>query len=385
MREAIVAGIGATEFSKWSGRSEFRLTVEAVSAALTDAGINRGDVDGAVTLGYDNTIPSELSRALGFGELTFFQRTEYGGGGGCATLAMAKLAVEAGIANVVVCYRGLNERSGRRYGQAAHSGRLSDTSDGVRVGWQAPFGVAVPAGHAALVARRYMHETGTTSEDFGRLSVLLRKHAATNPKAWFYNRPITLEDHQQSPLIVDPLRLLDCCQETDGAIALVVTAADRGADLRQTPVRILAGAQGMSVEQDHMVNYSRHDITDAAESRVVARQLWDKSGLSTADIDVALFYDHFTPLVLMQLEAYGFCPRGEARFALLDGFFELDGGLPLNPHGGHLGEGYIHGLNGLAEAVRQLRGTSCNQVGDAEVALVTSGGGLPTSGLLLSR
>jgi acetyl-CoA acetyltransferase len=381
---AQIAGIGATDFSKYSGRSELRLSVEAAAAALTDAGLPPSSVDGAVTLTYDSTTPGELARSAGFGPLTFFQRVEYGGGGGCATVLLARLAVEAGLATTVVCYRGLNERSGLRFGRSRNAGQLAGDSDGARIGWQAPFGVAVPAGHTALVARRYMHETGTTSEDFGRLSVLLRANAATNPAAYFYGKPITLDDHQRSPAIVDPLRLLDCCQESDGAVAIVVTTADRARDLRQVPVQILAAAQGMASEQDHMVNYARPDPTDAAESQIVARQLEWQCGLRPRDTDFGIFYDHFTPLVLMQMEAYGICPRGEARLALADGRFDLDGAFPVNPHGGHIGEAYIHGFNGIAEAVRQLRGTAANQLPEPQTAVVTSGGAVPTSGLILA-
>lgn len=384
MTTASIVGIGATEFSKNSGRSEFRLTVEATISALRDAGVAAGDVDGAVTLTYDTTTPGELGRAVGFGPLTFFQRVEYGGGGGCGTIMLAKLAVEAGLATTVVCYRGLNERSGRRFGRAANSGVLGGDSDGVRIGWQAPFGVAVPAGHTALVTRRYMHETGTTSEDFGRLAVLLRRNAATNPNAYFYGQPITLDDHQTSPLIVDPLHLLDCCQESDGAVALVVTTAERARDLVGVAVQIVAAAQGLAVEQDHMTNYTRRDPTDAEESRIVAEQLTRQAGFRPSDADFGIFYDHFTPLVLMQMEAYGICGRGEAGAALADGRFALDGAFPINPHGGHIGEAYIHGFNGIAEAVRQLRGTAINQLARNTTALVTSGGAVPTSGAILA-
>jgi acetyl-CoA acetyltransferase len=216
------------------------------------------------------------------------------------------------------------------------------------------------------------------------LSVLSRRHAASNPAAWFYRQPITLEDHQSSPLISDPLRRLDCCQETDGAVSIVVTTAERASHLRRRPVYINAAAQGSGPEQEGLSTYHRSDITDQAESRIVARQLFERTGLSASDLDVAILYDHFTPLVLMQLEAFGLCGRGEAGAALREGFFDLDGTLPLNTHGGHLGEGYIHGMNGVAEAVRQLRGSAANQVAGAEVALVTSGGSGPTSACVLA-
>jgi acetyl-CoA acetyltransferase len=228
-----------------------------------------------------------------------------------------------------------------------------------------------------------MHEYGATSEDFGRVSVADRKHAATNPAAWFYGEPITLEDHQRSRFIVEPLRLLDCCQESDGAVAVVVTSLERARDLRQKPAVIAAAAQGASREQQMMTGYYAREMAGLPEMGLVARQLWAQSGLSPADIQTAVIYDHFTPFVLVQLEEFGFCPRGEAKEFLRDGHAELGGRLPINTHGGQLGEAYIHGMNGIAEAVRQVRGSAVNQVKEVEHVVVTAGTGVPTSGLIL--
>ena len=209
-------------------------------------------------------------------------------------------------------------------------------------------------------------------------------HAATNPKAWFYNRPITLEDHQASRWIAEPLRLLDCCQESDGGVALVVTSRSRAADLPNRPAVVAAAAQGSGSDQFTMNSYYRPELTGLPEMGVVARQLWAQSGLSPSDMSVAVLYDHFTPFVLVQLEELGFCPRGEGRHFAADGALELDGVLPLNPHGGQLGEAYIHGMNGIAEGVRQVRGTAANQVAGVGHVLVTAGTGVPTSGLILA-
>jgi acetyl-CoA acetyltransferase len=244
-------------------------------------------------------------------------------------------------------------------------------------------GLATPAAMVAMGARRYMHTSGATSEDFGRVAVADRKHAATNPHAWFYQRPITLAEHQASRWIAEPLRLLDCCQESDGAVALVVTSVERARDLPHPAAVISAAAQGAGPDQFTMTSYYRPDLDTLPEMGVVARQLWQRSGLRPADIRTAVLYDHFTPYVLMQLEELGFCARGEARHFIADGALELGGRLPLNPHGGQLGEAYIHGMNGIAEAVRQVRGTAVNQVpGDGPV-VVTAGTGVPTSGLIL--
>jgi acetyl-CoA acetyltransferase len=382
---AAIAGIGATEFSKDSGRSELRLATEAVLAALADAGLRPADVDGLVTFGMDANAEVAVARELGIAELTFFGRIGYGGGAACATVHHAAMAVATGAARVVVCYRALNERSGRRFGQVSAAAVAVPTSSGIDNSWHYPMGLATPAAMVALAARRYMHVYGATSEDFGIVTVADRRHAATNPSAWFYGKPITLAEHQASRWIAEPLRLLDCCQESDGAVALVVTSLDRARDLPHSPAAIAASAQGAGPGQFTMTSYYRDELTGLPEMGVVARQLWRQAGIGPADIRTAILYDHFTPYVLMQLEELGFCGRGEARHFIADGAIELDGRLPLNPHGGQLGEAYIHGMNGIAEAVRQVRGTSVNPVpGDGPV-LVTAGTGVPTSGLILAR
>jgi acetyl-CoA acetyltransferase len=257
-------------------------------------------------------------------------------------------------------------------------------TNGLDNAWTYPHGLSTPAATVAMQARRYMHEYGATSADFGAVAVADRKHAANNPDAFFYGRPITLEDHQSSRMIADPLRLLDCCQESDGAVAIVVTTPERAADLAQVPVSIAAAAQGSAADQYVMTSYYREDI-GVPEMGVVGRELWRQSGLRHGDMAMAVLYDHFTPYVLMQLEELGFCGRGEAPGFIADGAIEVGGRLPLNTHGGQLGEAYIHGMNGIAEGVRQVRGTSVNQVEDAQHVLVTAGTGVPTSGLILSR
>jgi acetyl-CoA acetyltransferase len=243
-----------------------------------------------------------------------------------------------------------------------------------------------PAAWVALHAQRYMSTYGVTNEHFGKVAVVDRAHAARNPKAWFYERPITLEDHQSSRWIVEPvLRLLDCCQESDGGVALVVTTVERARDLAQSPAVITAAAQGAAYDGEVMTSYYREDITGLPEMGVVARKLWRDSGLGPSDIQTAFLYDHFTPFVLVQLEELGFCGRGEAKdFATIENL-SVGGKLPINTNGGLLGEAYIHGMNGITEGVRQIRGTSYNQVKDVQHALVTAGTGVPTSALILGR
>jgi len=382
-RQAAIAGIGATEFSKESGRSELQLSVEAVQAALVDCGLTPRDVDGFTTFTMDTSSEIAVARELGCGELRFFSRINFGGGGACATVQQAAMAVATGVADVVVAYRGFNERSGSRFGQFSVAAAQQVNTNGLDNAWTYPMGLGTPAATVAMQARRYMHDYGATSEDFGRIAVADRRHAATNPSAFFHGRPITLEDHQASRMIVEPLHLLDCCQESDGAVAIVVVSAERARDLRQRPAYVAAAAQGSGVDQFVMTSYYRQDI-GIPEMGVVGRELWRQSGLGPGDIATAVLYDHFTPYVLMQLEELGFCGRGEAPGFVADGAIEIGGLLPLNTHGGQLGEAYIHGMNGIAEGVRQVRGTAVNQLDAVEHVLVTAGTGVPTSGLVLS-
>lgn len=383
-RKTAIVGIGQTEFSKDSGRSELRLGVEAVKAALDDAGLSPSEIDGYATYSMDNNPAIEINRAMGGGDLTFFGRTHYGGGAACGPILQAAMAITTGIANVVVCYRAMNERSMQRFGAGVQAQRPMPTTESAHFGWYAPYGLLTPASWVAMNAQRYMHEFGATTEDFGRIAVADRKHAATNPNAWFHGKPITLEEHQSSRWIVEPLRLLDCCQESDGAVAVVMTSTERARDLRQKPAIVAGAAQGASSEQQMMTGFYTDDIVGLPEMGLVARQLYGQAGVGPDDIQTAVVYDHFTPFVLSQLEEFGFCGRGEAKDFIRDGAIELGGRLPINTHGGQLGEAYIHGMNGIAEGVRQVRGESVNQVPDVEHVVVTAGTGVPTSGCLLA-
>jgi acetyl-CoA acetyltransferase len=381
---AAVVGIGATEFSKNSGRSEQRLAVEAVLAALADAGLTPEDVDGTATVAIDATYEQALQRYLGIPELTFFGRAMGGGGGGPASIALAAAAITSGAANVVVCYRALNERSAVRFGRpptTITSG--APTTQTLDMAWTAPFGISTPAAGMALNARRYLHTYNRTTDDFARLAVAQRGYAATNPNAFFIGRPITIEDYYASRMVADPLRLLDCCQESDGAVAIVVTSRERAAHLRHQPVLVATTAMGLSQAHLGQTHMFREPAGLPLETTLVCDQLWKKSGLTPGDMDVAILYDHFGPAVLMQLEAAGFCRPGEAGDLIADGGIEIGGQIPVNTHGGQMGEAYIHGFNGITEAVRQLRGTAVNQVAGATRALVTAASHVPTSGLIL--
>lgn len=368
-------GIGATEFSKDSGRSELKLAVEAVHAALDDAGLTPADVDGMVTFTMDTSPEITVAQAAGIGDLSFFSRIHYGGGAACATVQQAALAVATGVAEVVVCYRAFNERSGRRFGSGVQ--QREPSAEGAALGWSLPWGLLTPASWVAMTAQRYLHTYNLTPEAFGHVAVTDRRHAANNPAAYFHGKPITLADHAASRWIVEPLRLLDCCQETDGGQAIVVTTAERARDLRQKPAVITAAAQGGRPPPGG---------DDLLLPRRPHRAARDGRGRPSAVADqrtAALGHRRghpLRPLHALRPDAAGgvrLLQAGEAA-----DFVAADA-LPINTHGGQLGEAYLHGMNGIAEAVRQLRGTSVNQVAQAEYALVTAGTGVPTSGLIL--
>jgi acetyl-CoA acetyltransferase len=368
-----IVGIGQTEFSKYSGRSELQLAAEAVSAAIKDAGLQPADVDGMVTFTVDTNDELALMRSVGIQQLRWTSRTPFGGAGSGATIEHAAAAVASGAADCVVVYRAFNERSGFRFGQPRPQEAAARTIV-TPTDWNHRFGLDTPAKIYALWFQRYMYEFGLTNADFGRYSVVARKHAATNPNAWFYKRPITLDDHQNSRWIVEPvLRLLDCCQESDGGVAYVVTSMDRAVDLAQPPVSIEAATQGQLINGEIIYNYYSPDLTWFGEAEYTAAQMWESTGLGPDDIDVAMLYENFSPVVFYQLEAYGFCGRGEAKDFIAEGNIEIGGTIPVNTNGGLLGEGYIHGVNNILEGVRQIRGTAANQVPDAQRVLCAAG------------
>ena len=379
-RDTAVVGIGQTEFSKHSGRSELQLAGEAVAAAVADAGFTPADIDGAVTFAMDVNDELAVMRCAGIPALRFTARTRGGGGGACATVQLASAAVASGAADAVVVYRAFNERSGRRFGQPISENNKSRV---VAPGWNwyLPFGLDTPAKVYSLWYQRYMHTYGVTNMDFGLYPVVARKHAATNPAAFYYQQPLTLEEHQQSRWIVEPiLRKLDCCQESDGGVALVVTSIERARDLPHQPVRVEAASQGHLRDGDEMFGYYRGDLAGYEEGAFLGRQLYEATGLSPDDIDVAMIYENFTPIVFIQLEAFGFCGPGEATDFIAAGNIEVGGTIPVNPNGGLLGEAYIHGMNNILEGVRQVRETAANQVDNVEHVLVSAG----RSGLVLS-
>ena len=381
--EAVIVGIGQTDFTKNSGRSEVQLAAECTKAAIADAGLKPSDIDGITSFTLDTSDETEVARNVGCGDLTFFSRIGYGGGAAVGIVHQAAMAVATGAAKYVVGFRALNGRSGQRYSEGV-SGNIV-TSDLVHWGYYMPFGLLTPASWVAMFTQRYMHQTGCKSTDLAEVCMAQRAHAVKNPNAFFYERPMTLDDHQTSRMICDPLRLYDCCQETDGGCAFVITTPERAKDLAQKGAVIRGIAQGSGEDQEQMTSFYRSDIARIFEMEVVAKQMWEVAGMSAQDIDAAIIYDAFSSIVLFQLEAFGFCEPGEAKDYVKDGALGVGGRLPSNTHGGQLSESYIHGINGVNEGVRLVRGTSVNQPKKNDHVLVTAGVGVPTSAMVLGQ
>ena len=365
--KAAIVGIGETEFSWNSGRSELQLACEAIKAACDDAGISPQDIDGIVRYEMDSNNETMLVQSLGIKNLRHWDAISYGGGTANATVSHAAGAIAAGFCNYAVCFRAANLRSGVRLGQARGPERIM----GGQQAFHAPWGLLAPAHTFGMFVRRYMHKYGATSRDFGWVAVTLRHHASRNPRA-LRREPITIDDHQNSRIIAEPLRVLDFCQENDGAAAIVMTTTERARHLRHADTLTLveAAAQGSGPMNEGIIY--RPDLT-VAESVNTARDLWGRAQLTAKDMDAFMFYDHFSPFCLLGLEAYGFVPFGEARDFVQGGHnIRFDGILPTNTHGGNHSEAYIHGLTHPQEAVRLIRGTSASQPPNKQINRVLS-------------
>lgn len=379
-RKTAIVGIGATEFSANSGRSERRLAAEAVLAALEDAGLDPDDIDGIVNSDFDDTNQVDVINALGLRNICSYATIPHGGGSPCGTVAHAAMMVASGVCQCVVAYRSLNERSGHRYGSSEEIPSFPWV-----YGLHAPYGLIVPAEWTAMHARRRMIEFGETREQWAAVPVTFRANANRNPRAMLHRKTLTREDYLAAPILAEPLCRYDYCLETDGAVAYVVTSAERARALASTPAYIHTAVQATGFPVWYQTNYYRKSITTGAEVVATAELLWRESGLGPREIDVAQIYDHFAPLVLTSLEDFGFCRKGEGGPFVADGRIAPSGELPLNTAGGLLSEGYIHGWNLILEGVRQIRGTSTTQVKDVEFSLVTSCWGAPTSAVILTR
>ena len=394
-RAVAVVGIGQTEYAKALPPAAWHLAIEAIIAALADAGIDPADVDGMCRFAAPFETVSEpmLVRALGIRELSFFAQAPLGGEALGAVIAHGAAAIMAGLARVVVVYRALSQSKGGRFGRAdrgpSGSGSAGGAADIVvpeednrSFAW--PYGLMSPGQLFALWAARYAASHGLSGEDLtralGSIAITQRRYANTNPAAMMRDRKLDWETYRQARMISEPLRLFDLCLENDGACAYVLTSADVARSLRDDPVYVLSATQTLSPYREPMGIYT--DDLIRLFPQATAERLFAEAGVTRADIDVAEFYDATSFMPLRSLESYGFVPDGQAWRYVVDQGTGPDSPLPVNTHGGHLSEAYLHGMNGVLEAVRQLRGTACNQVADAAVALVAAPAG---SAMILAR
>ncbi len=383
-----VVGIGQTEFSKGSGRSTLQLACESIKSAVEDAGLKMSDIDGLISFTQDPNDEHSIVDALGLEDLNFYGECNHGGGACTPTIMHAAMAVATGVAKNVVCYRALNQFSDMRYVMrgAAMAAMDKPMARNQYDGLLAPYGLTSPVSWVAMFARRYMHLYGATRENLGWVALNNRRNAQNNPNAMFYGKTMTMEDYLNIRMIVEPFCLYDCCVDVDGASALIITSADRAKDCKQTPAYIVGATQATATDPVMMTSYHRPRMERIPESWYAGEELWRVTGLTPKDIDVCQLYDAFSILVIAQLEEYGFCGEGEGGdFCLGNDRINIDGELPLNTSGGLLSEAYIHGMNLITEAVRQIRGTSCNQVKDVELSMCTAGLGVPTGAIIFRR
>jgi acetyl-CoA acetyltransferase len=376
-----IAGVGETTYYKHgqSPHAEFKLALDAILAACGDAGLDPRQIDGFASYSNDRNDPSRIAAALGLPELRFANmQWGGGGGGGSAAVGNAAAAVAAGVADCVVVFRALAQGQFQRFGAAPPGGAVS--------GEQAlafPYGVISPAQRFAMRVMRYMHEHGIKPDAQRAIALASYHHAQANPRAVMHGRPLTAEAYDASRWIVEPFRLYDCCLENDGAAAVIVVSAERARDLRPRPAYLLGVAQG----SEHRNAARGHNAPLYATSSftTVAPRLYAMAGVKPADVDVVQSYENFTGGVLMSLVEHGLFTAEEANdFLVLDNLVAPNGRLPLNTSGGNLAECYMHGLELVIEAARQVRGESTSQVPGAEVSLVISGPMVtPVSSLIL--
>jgi acetyl-CoA acetyltransferase len=377
-----IAGIGETIYYKHgqSPDAEFKLALQAILAACHDAGIDPRDVDGFASYGGDRSDASRLAAALGIKELRFSNMHWGGGGGGvAASVANAGAAVHSGMANCVIAFRSLAQGQFARYGRGAQqAAAVGDDA------FLAPYGLMSPAQRFAMKITRFMTDKGIRHEALRAIAMASYYHAQTNPRAVMYGRPLTEEKYDSSRWIIEPFhRLFDCCQENDGAGAVLVVPADRAKDLPHKPVYLLGAAQG----GHHRSAAPVHNAPDYASAhfKTVAKNMWDMAKLGPKDVDVVQAYENFTGGVLLSLVEHGFVdPATANEFLTLDNLKFAAGKMPMNTSGGNLAECYMHGLEMVNENVRQLRGTAANQVANPQVAAVLGGPMVtPVSSLVL--
>lgn len=400
--KAAVVGVGATPYYK-RGQSypetELSMACTAIVGALDDAGLNVKDLDGFAI--YSNSCdPAEVASVLGVEEVRFAATLTSGGGGCAGALGLAAAAIHGGMATCCVTLMTLQQLN-KRLGGSAVGGRLAYAAaassaspyGGSGVPPSAAFtgnaGLLSPGHSFSVLMQRHMHLYGTKREHMAEVCISQRDNAIKRPTS-IRTTPLTLDDYFNARMISDPMCLFDYTMESDGAVAVITVAADRAKDLKQPPVYIMGSANGGAGRWGPAIfRYFQAPDEYFASSghRTVAKRMYDMAGVTPQDVDVALLYDHFSPMVLMQLEDYGFCGIGESGPFVEAGNIRFGTGtIPVNTHGGNLSEAYIIGMTHVREAVEQLRGTAVNQVKDAEIALVTGGpASLPVSGTLLRK
>lgn len=371
-----VVGIGHLPFAKDIGRPIADTAVEAIQLAVEDAGLQNEDVDGMSMFEMESTHEVSIARRLGVRNLRWWDKISYGGGASSATLMHAAAAIVTGLATTVVCHRARNRGSKTARPWAKEKELVTDDK-----ALHTPWGLIRPVDVIGMWAHRHMHEFGTTREQLGNVAIAARKHANKNPYAMMGHKKLDMPTYLAGRVIGYPLTLFDCCLETDGALALVVTTVERARDLKQKPVLIHALAQASGPNPVHLANYNNSPTMETT-AKWCAELLWQRSELKPKDMDCAEIYDAFTPLVIMGLEDYGFCKRGEGGPFTEGGRIEIGGELPVLTSGGGLSEAYVHGFNLLLEGVRQMRGTSVNQVPNAKATLVTGASGVATSAVV---
>jgi acetyl-CoA acetyltransferase len=388
-RQVAIVGIGQTAYGKSLPGTAWDLAVEAVSKAIADAGLDPADVDGMCRFAppFEPVSEPMLVRALGIRELTFFAESPLGGEALGAVVAHGAAAVMAGLARVVVVYRALSQSKGGRFGRADRDGQpdgdvVVPEEENRSFAW--PYGLMSPGQLFALWARRYASVYGLSDEDLtlalGSIALTQRRYAHGNPAAMMRDRKLDWDTYRAARMISEPLRLFDLCLENDGACAYVLTSAEVARAIRGDPVYVLSATQTLSPYREPMGIYT-DDLIELFPPPV-AERLFAQAGVTRDDIDVAELYDATSFMTLRSLESYGFVPEGQAWRYVADAGTGPDSPLPVNTHGGHLSEAYLHGMNGVLEAVRQLRGTACSQVAGATVALVGAPAG---SAMILAR
>jgi acetyl-CoA acetyltransferase len=380
-RKAAIVGIGQTEFSRASNRSELQLALEAILAALRDAGIKPSEVDGICRFDYDNVTHPMLIRNLGIKDLQWYSDAPLGGIANSAVIAHAAAAIASGICQTVIVFRALNERSGVRYGRAEHrfktDGDLVEAAgDKTPAGqFAGPYGLHAPGQVHALWCRRYMYEAGLTQEDLtqtlGTVAITQRQYANNNPRAIMKDRQLTWDEYRNARIIAAPLRLYDYCLETDGAVAVILTTAERAKSLNNVPVYVKSAHQCLYPHSEPLMVYAPLVGFPAPQN---ISKLYTDAGVTPKDIDVALFYDATAQAIPTSLETYQFAERNKGWRHILEHGIGRDSPIPVNTHGGLLSEGYVHGLNHINEGVRQLRGTAANQIPNVENVLLGCAG-----------